>query len=133
MSVKIRLSRLGRNKLPFYRIIVCDEDSKRDGRNLEVVGSYNTLTDPSTVVLKEDRVRYWVGVGATPTPTVATLINSKIPGWLKEIEEKRTAKVRQSRAKRKARAKSSGKPKAAKTAKSAKKAAKRKSAPTAAA
>jgi small subunit ribosomal protein S16 len=70
MSVKIRLARHGAKKRPFYRIVVADEDCRRDGRFLEIVGTYNPLPDPADVTLKEERVKYWIGQGAIPTDTV---------------------------------------------------------------
>ena len=120
MAVKIRLSRFGRKKIPFYRIIVCDEDSKRDGRNLEILGTYDTLTNPATIKLKEDRVKYWLGVGARPTLTTSRIIIKAIPGYFEGLEKKRLEKIRANRAKRKARAKAAGRT-PAKTAKPAKK------------
>ncbi len=73
MSVKIRLARHGAKKRPFYRIVVADNESPRDGRFLEIVGTYNPLPDPAEVSLKEDRVKYWVGQGAIPSDTVRNL------------------------------------------------------------
>jgi small subunit ribosomal protein S16 len=105
MAVKIRLARHGRHKLPYYRVVVADSEMRRDGRYLELVGSLNPLTQPSTISLKEDRIKYWVGVGAIPTDTVAQMIEKKIPGYLKDIEKSRSEKIRSARAKRKARAK----------------------------
>ena len=109
MSVKIRLARHGRKGLPFYRIVVQDNDAPRDGRFLDLVGTYTTVTDPSTLELKEDRVKYWIGVGAKPSDTVSQLIERKLPGYLSDLETKRLAKIRSSRAKRKARAKKAAK------------------------
>ena len=60
MSVKIRLTRHGAKKRPFYRIVVADNDFKRDGRFLEVVGTYNPLPDPVTVTLKPERIKLFV-------------------------------------------------------------------------
>ncbi len=74
MSVKIRLARRGSKKKPFYRIVVADIESPRDGDFIEVVGTYNPMTEPHTVELKADRVGYWLGQGAIPTVTVANLI-----------------------------------------------------------
>ena len=59
MSVKIRLKRMGSKKRPFYRIVVADSRSPRDGRFIETVGTYNPLTDPETVTLKEEKVMNW--------------------------------------------------------------------------
>ena len=74
MSVKIRLARYGAKKKPFYRIVAADTQYPRDGRFLEVVGTYNPMVDPAEVKLHEDKLRVWLGKGATPTVTVASLI-----------------------------------------------------------
>lgn len=130
MSVTIRLSRYGRKKLPFYRIVAADKQQKRDGRYLELLGTLNPLTDPATVTLKEDRVKYWVGMGAQTSDTVAQIIEKQIPGFLGDIDTKKRAKIKAARSKRKARSKGKAAPKKsekktekkkAKTAKAAKK------------
>lgn len=77
MAVKIRLKRMGRKKQPFYRIIVADSESPRDGKFLETVGTYNPLTVPHEVAVKEERIKYWLGVGATPTDTVRSLLKQQ--------------------------------------------------------
>lgn len=77
MAVKIRLARHGATKRPFYRIVVADSESKRDGRFLENVGTYNPLTDPAEVTLKTERVQYWLQQGAIPTDTVKTLLKKE--------------------------------------------------------
>ena len=74
MAVKIRLARHGAKKRPFYRIVAADNDSPRDGRFLEKLGTYNPLQDPALVVLNTDRVKYWIGQGAIPTDTVKTIL-----------------------------------------------------------
>ena len=74
MAVKIRLARHGAKKRPFYRIVAADSDSPRDGRFLEKLGTYNPLQDPAQVVLDADRVKYWIGQGATPTDTVRSIL-----------------------------------------------------------
>ena len=119
MSVVIRLARHGKKKKPFYRIVVADKRSPRDGRFLEFIGTYNTMFDPPLLDLKEDRVRHWVQAGATPSQTVAALIDKKIPGYLDERETHRTKKIQAARKKRKANSKGekSAKPKAEKKAK----------------
>ena len=71
MSVTIRLARHGRKKEPFYRVVVADREMKRDGRYLELVGTVNPLTEPATVLLKEDRIKHWIEVGARPSQTVS--------------------------------------------------------------
>lgn len=103
--VVIRLARGGRHKAPFYRVVVADHEMRRDGRFLEVVGTYNTSTTPSALTLKEDRIKHWLGVGAKPSDTVTTLINKTIPGYLEEMERKKRSTIQSRRAKRKARAK----------------------------
>lgn len=77
MSVKIRLARHGAKKKPFYRIVVADSESPRDGKFLEIVGTYNPLMDPVAVVLKEDRIKHWIDQGALPTDTVRSLLKNK--------------------------------------------------------
>ena len=74
MSVKIRLARHGSKKRPYYRIVVEDSESPRDGRFLENVGTYNPLVDPAEVSLKQERVKYWIDQGAIPTDTVKSLL-----------------------------------------------------------
>ena len=66
--------RMGAKKKPFYRIVVKEKRSKRDGAYLENVGTYNPMTNPATVDLKHERIQYWISVGAQPTETVASLI-----------------------------------------------------------
>jgi len=77
MAVKIRLARFGAKKRPFYRIVVADSESPRDGRFLEMVGTYNPLQEPAEVSLKEERVRYWIDQGAIPTHTVKSLLKKE--------------------------------------------------------
>jgi len=77
MAVKIRLARHGAKKKPFYRIVAADIESPRDGRSLERLGTYDPMVDPSVVELKEDRIRYWMNEGATPTTTVKSLLKKK--------------------------------------------------------
>jgi small subunit ribosomal protein S16 len=77
MAVKIRLARHGAKKRPFYRIVVADNESPRDGRFLEKVGTYNPLQDPVEVTLKTDRIQYWLEQGATPTDTVKSLLKKE--------------------------------------------------------
>ena len=70
----ISLMRMGTKGKPFYRVVVKEKRSKRDGKYLENVGTYNPMTNPAEVNLKHDRVEYWMSVGAQPTETVASLI-----------------------------------------------------------
>jgi small subunit ribosomal protein S16 len=74
MAVRIRLTRLGRKKKPFYRIIVADSESKRDGRFLDVVGTYDPLQEPAAISIDNEKLQNWLGKGALPTTTVQSLI-----------------------------------------------------------
>ena len=69
----IRLSRVGARKQPYYRVVVIEKDRARDGRSVEVVGTYNPRTNPTSVDLKRDRIEHWVGKGAQMSATVARL------------------------------------------------------------
>ena len=77
MAVKIRLTRTGRHNLALYRIVVADSRSPRDGRFIEVLGTYNPNTKPATVTINEEKALKWLGNGAQPTDTVRTLLKSE--------------------------------------------------------
>ena len=74
MAVKIRLRRMGAKKSPFYRIVVADSRYPRDGRFIEEIGTYNPLTEPSTVKVDAEKVQMWIKNGAQPTDTVRALL-----------------------------------------------------------
>jgi len=74
MATRIRLRRIGRKKLPLYRIVIADQEAPRDGRFIEIIGRYNPQTDPSTIEFDEDKVKEWIGKGATPSNTVMRLL-----------------------------------------------------------
>ena len=74
MSVRIRLKRFGKKKKPIYRIVVADQKNPRDGKTIDDIGHYNPTQDPMIVTVKEDRVNYWISVGAQPTDTVKRLL-----------------------------------------------------------
>lgn len=74
MAVKIRLTRFGRKKMPFYRIIVADIESKRDGKFLDILGTYDPMKDPAEVKIDTDKLKTWLDRGAIPTNTVKSLI-----------------------------------------------------------
>ena len=76
MAVKIRLKRMGQKKAPFYRIIVADSRSPRDGRFIEEIGTYDPSTEPSTVKVNDELAQKWLSNGAQPTDTVARLFKS---------------------------------------------------------
>ena len=83
MAVKIRLARHGAKKRPFYRIVAAQNEAPRDGRFLEVLGTYNPLTEPATIEVKADRVKDWLGRGAQPSDTVRSLLRKS--GALTEV------------------------------------------------
>ena len=72
--VKIRLRRMGAKKAPYYRIIVADSRSPRDGRCIEEIGSYNPLTEPATITIDAEKAQQWIKNGAQPTDTVKALL-----------------------------------------------------------
>lgn len=72
--VKIRLTRMGAHKKPFYRIIVADSRARRDGPFIEIIGSYDPKKEPSEIKLNMERAKYWVEHGAEPTDTVKKLL-----------------------------------------------------------
>lgn len=75
--VKIRLRRVGATKRPMYRIVAADSRSPRNGRFIETLGHYNPLTEPATIVIKEERVQYWIEHGAQPTDVVSRLLSTQ--------------------------------------------------------
>jgi len=77
MAVKIRLTRKGTKKKPFYRIVAADSEFPRDGRFLEALGTYDPMQEPAVITLKEDRVKYWLGEGAEPTTTVKSILKKQ--------------------------------------------------------
>ncbi len=74
MATRIRLRRVGRKGVPLYRIVVADRESPRDGRFIEVIGSYNPKSEKAPVTVDQDKARNWLAKGATPTETVASLL-----------------------------------------------------------
>jgi small subunit ribosomal protein S16 len=74
LAVKIRLKRLGKIRAPYYRIVVADSKTKRDGRVIEEIGKYHPTENPSFIEINSDRAQYWLGVGAQPTEQVAVLL-----------------------------------------------------------
>jgi small subunit ribosomal protein S16 len=74
VAVKIRLKRLGKIRAPYYRIVVADSRTKRDGRVIEEIGKYHPTEEPSFIEVNSERAQYWLGVGAQPTEQVAALL-----------------------------------------------------------
>ena len=82
MAVKIRLKRMGKIRQPYYRIVVADSRTKRDGRVIEEIGKYHPKEEPSLIEVRSERAQYWLGVGAQPTEAVAAIL--KVTGdWQK--------------------------------------------------
>ena len=82
MAVKIRLTRIGKVHAPFYRVVVADSRTRRDGRAIEEIGIYQPLSDPSVIKIDSERAQYWLSVGAQPTDQVRNLL--KLTGdWQK--------------------------------------------------
>ena len=74
MATKIKLMRLGKMRAPYYRIVVADARTKRDGRSIETIGKYHPKEDPSFIEVDSERAQYWLGVGAQPTDAVAAIL-----------------------------------------------------------
>ena len=90
MAVKIRLTRMGSKKKPYYRINVADSRSPRDGRFIETVGTYNPLTEPEQVTLKEEAIMNWLSNGAQPSDTVRNILSKQ--GVMKKFHEAKFSK-----------------------------------------
>ena len=90
MAVKIRLTRMGSKKKPFYRINVADSRAPRDGRFIETVGTYNPLVTENQVTLKEDRILEWLGNGAQPSDTVRNVLSKA--GIMQKFHEAKYSK-----------------------------------------
>ena len=90
MAVKIRLKRMGSKKRPFYRVVVADSRSPRDGRFIETVGTYNALVEPAEVKLNEELVLSWLNNGAQPSDTVKNLLSNA--GIMKKFHEAKFSK-----------------------------------------
>ena len=88
--LKIRLTRMGAKKAPFYRVVVADSRSPRDGRIVEKIGTYNPLTTPAEIKLNEESAIKWLNNGAIPTDTVKNLFSKA--GILKEFHEEKQGK-----------------------------------------
>src|SRR3712207_855994 len=90
MATRIRLRRMGAKKRPFYRVVVADQRSPRDGRFIENIGKYHPLEDPSLIEIDEKRALHWLRVGAQPSNTVKVLMN-KVGIWDKFAAERPAA------------------------------------------
>ncbi|MFN8015544.1 MAG: 30S ribosomal protein S16 [Acidimicrobiia bacterium] len=98
MSVKLRLTRVGKKKNPMYRVVVADERSPRDGKFIEIIGQYQPLAEPSMINIKDDRALYWLSEGAQPSETVQKILS--ISGIWEQYEKSRPKKSLEKAAKR---------------------------------
>ena len=101
MAVVLRLARHGQKKRPFYRIVAAEKQCRRDGKYLEIIGTYNPLVEPPACTLKEDRVRHWIDEGAGQSQLVRSLIKKQFPGLIEEKLEHKQKKLQEKRKKRK--------------------------------
>ena len=90
MTTRIRLRRMGSNKRPFFRVVVADQRSPRDGRFIENIGKYHPLDDPSVIEIDQERALHWLRVGAQPSSQVRNLMN-KIGIWDEFVKERPSA------------------------------------------
>lgn len=90
MAVKLRLLRMGAKRRPFYRIVAADSRVKRDGKYIELVGTYNPISEPAEINIKEEVALKWLSEGAIPTDTVKSLFNKK--GINKKFHEMKHSK-----------------------------------------
>lgn len=90
MAVKLRLKRMGSKKKPFYRIVAADSRSPRDGKFIELVGTYNPVANPAEIKINEEIALKWLGNGAEPTDTVRSLLSNA--GILKRFHESKSTK-----------------------------------------
>lgn len=104
VAVKIRLKRMGKIRAPYYRIVVADSRTKRDGRAIEEIGVYHPTEEPSRIEVESDRAQYWLGVGAQPTEQVLAIL--KVTGDWQKFKglpgAEGTLKVREPKADKKA-------------------------------
>ena len=105
MALKIRLRKQGRNNRPFYRVVVADSRSPRDGKYVEALGWYNPFETEDDLLLNSERIAHWVGQGAQLTETVQALMHRGAPAVLRQSIDKTVARREKALAKRKARKK----------------------------
>lgn len=90
MAVRIRLARHGRKKKPFYKVVVVDSESPRDGKFIEILGTYDPMVEPPKTALKDERLVYWLLQGAKPSETVKSIL--KKAGVWQEFKKKKAEK-----------------------------------------
>lgn len=114
MAVMLRLSRYGVRGRPFYRLVASERLGKRDGKFIEALGTYDPNPKSPIIVMKEDRVRHWVEMGAQTSDVVRAIIKKKLPGLIEKRLEHKLKKIQAARKKRKAKAQGATKTKVAK-------------------
>ncbi|MBE6161433.1 MAG: 30S ribosomal protein S16 [Firmicutes bacterium] len=90
MAVKLRLKRMGAKQKPFYRIVAADSRTKRDGKFLDNVGTYNPIKNPAEITVNEEKALYWLSQGAIPTDTVRNILSKN--GVMKKFAESKSKK-----------------------------------------
>jgi small subunit ribosomal protein S16 len=93
LAVRIRLQRFGRKHHPFYRVVVADSRTGRDGKFIEKLGHYNPLTEPAEITVNEERALYWLQVGAQPSDTVKSIL-SKMGIWARFMNQKQAREAK---------------------------------------
>ena len=93
MAVRIRLQRFGRKHRPFYRIVVADSRTARDGKFIEKLGHYDPIAEPAEITVNEARALYWLQVGAQPSDTVKSIL-SEVGIWTEFMNQKTTRKAK---------------------------------------
>ena len=100
MALKIKLSRYGRKKIPFYRVIIAEARSKRDGKYIDLLGYYNPCTNPVTLQINREKAQYWLDKGAKPTKTIAYLLEKENFIWTKDFKPAKPIPVKKKRTKK---------------------------------
>lgn len=103
MAVTLRLARHGQKNRPFYRIVATETANRRDGKFIEIIGTYNNMSEPAVAKLNEEKIRKWIAVGAQTSGVVRDLIKKQIPGLVEAREENQLKKLQAARKARKAR------------------------------
>jgi small subunit ribosomal protein S16 len=104
VAVTLRFTRRGLKKRPFYRLVAADHENPRDGKFIELLGTYDPKPNPPVIALKEERVKYWLTVGAAYSDLARSVINRALPGIITKREEHHKSKILARRKARKARA-----------------------------
>jgi small subunit ribosomal protein S16 len=100
MALKIKLSRYGRKKVPFYRVVVAEARSKRDGKYIDLLGFYNPTTHPATIQVDRDKTASWISKGAKPTETVEYLLKKENFLYTKDFQPAKPLTVRKKKSKK---------------------------------